>query len=232
MVHSNTIEQMVSRYLEGATARQLKAEFGIPQRTIIRWLHKAGVTLRNPGAPIIPKLQDRSWLMDEYVGKQRSTTIIASELNCSPSIVSSWLRRHDIETRDTGSEKGHDRNSSVECREKMARAKEGAFIGENNPNWKGGIAFKDPDRNRYPYKRWVRAVKDRDGWACRECGSNDQLHAHHIKRWRDYPDLRYEIDNGLTLCHPCHEAAHGRGFKFRWPKHAEKPTSAPVPSGI
>jgi hypothetical protein len=36
----------------------------------------------------------------------------------------------------------------------------------------------------------------------------------------------------LTLCHTCHEAAHGRGFKFRWTKHAEKPTSASVPSGI
>lgn len=222
---------MASRYLEGATARQLKAEFGIPQRTICRWLNKAGVSLRNPGAPIIPQLQNRGWLEQEY-GKGRSSTEIASELNCSAGIVSAWLRRHGIETRDTGSTKGHRRNSSPECRAKMAKAKEGAFIGENNPNWRGGIALKDPDRGRYPYKRWAKAVKDRDGWACRECGSEDRLHAHHIKRWCDYPDLRYEIDNGLTLCHPCHEAAHGDGFKFRWPKHAEKPTSAPVPAGI
>jgi transposase len=231
-VHNKDIEQIVSRYLEGATTRQIGAEIGVPHRTISRWINKAGISLRNPGAPIIPQLQDRGWLECEYVGKGKSSTEIASEVNCSAGIVSAWLRRHGIETRDTGSTKGHRRNSSPECRAKMSESKRGVFIGESNPNWKGGVAFKDPDRNRYPYKRWAKAVKDRDEWACRECGSKDRLHAHHVKRWRDYPDLRYDVGNGLTLCHTCHEAAHGRGFKFRWPKHAEKPTSASVPSGI
>jgi len=27
-----------------------------------------------------------------------------------------------------------------------------------------------------------------------------QLQAHHILRWADYPKLRYEINNGITLC--------------------------------
>ena len=110
----------------------------------------------------------------------------------------------------------------------LRQARVGRFNGAENFNWKGGIPYKDPDRNRYPYKMWVKAVKDRDGWQCTSCGAVGVLHAHHIKRWRDYPALRYELSNGITLCHPCHEAAHGRGFKFRWKMVRQKPTSASV----
>lgn len=108
----------------------------------------------------------------------------------------------------------------------MSVSKQSLFIGDKNPNWRGGIEWKDPERNRYPSKQWVKAVKDRDGWKCTKCGATDRLHAHHIKRWRDYPELRYDVSNGVTLCHECHEEAHGRGFKFRWPTKAEQPTSA------
>jgi len=175
--------------------------------------------------PTPPALFDGEWLREQYVSLKRSTPDIGKELHCAPNTVRKWLIHHGVQTRSSGSEKGHQR-ASTQSREKMSVAKRGAFVGEKNPNWRGGIALKDPDRNRYPAKMWVKAVKDRDGWACRECGSTARLHAHHIKRWRDYPELRYEVSNGITLCHECHEKAHGRGFKFRWPRKAENPTSA------
>jgi hypothetical protein len=28
-----------------------------------------------------------------------------------------------------------------------------------------------------------------------------KIEAHHILRWKDYPELRYDINNGITLCH-------------------------------
>ena len=34
-----------------------------------------------------------------------------------------------------------------------------------------------------------------------------RLEAHHILDWINYPELRYEINNGITLCH----AHHPRG---------------------
>jgi hypothetical protein len=216
---------------DGLTTRQIGSRVGIPGKTIWRYLKAAGVQLRNPGDPVVRPLTDREWLAREYVGKRKSTTTIATEVGCSVRSVSLWLERHGIEARTTGSEIGHDRNSTDECRKKMSAARRGLLIGPKNPNWRGGIQLRDPERNRYRAKMWVKAVKDRDGWKCVECDATGRLHAHHIKRWKDHPSLRYEVSNGVTLCHECHERAHGWGFKFRWPRHADKPTSAPAPKG-
>lgn len=216
-------------YADGMTTRQIGAKAGVPFKTIMRYLKRAGVPMRNPGLPIIEQLTDREWLMREYVQKRRSTTEIAAEVGCIARSVSLWLERHGISARPTGSERGHKRATDV-SRQKQSAAKRGKFIGADNPNWRGGIQLKHPERNRYPAKMWVKAVKDRDGWACVECKSTDRLHAHHIERWRDRPELRYELSNGVTLCHDCHLLAHG-WTNFRWPRQADKPTSASAPKG-
>lgn len=58
-------------------------------------------------------------------------------------------------------------------------------------------------------KAWARAVKDRDGWTCCECGNDDPdaiYHAHHIQ-----PQAlggQNTLSNGITLCNPCHRQAH------------------------
>ena len=30
---------------------------------------------------------------------------------------------------------------------------------------------------------------------------NGKLEAHHILRWSKFPELRYEVNNGISLCH-------------------------------
>lgn len=54
---------------------------------------------------------------------------------------------------------------------------------------------------------WASMVKLRDG-KCTECGSVYDLHAHHIKQYKSYPDLRYDVNNGITLCAVCHREHH------------------------
>lgn len=61
-----------------------------------------------------------------------------------------------------------------------------------------------------PHFKWSLAVKERDGYICKHCGSNRWLHAHHIKPKAMHPELALEIDNGLTLCRDCHLAEHRR----------------------
>lgn len=209
------------------TTRQIGKEIGVGNKTVCRWLASDGVPRRNAGCELIYQLEDRDWLENQYSALKKSAAMIAKEIGCSSHSVGLWLRRHKISIIPPNQRiyKFSDRDAA---RLNMSLAKRGKYIGSENPNWRGGIQLKDPERGRYRYKMWTKAVKDRDGWACTKCSSTERLHSHHIKRWCDYPDLRYDLSNGITLCHPCHEEEHGKGYKFRWPKHAEISTSAPA----
>lgn len=56
------------------------------------------------------------------------------------------------------------------------------------------------------YKEWRMAVFLRDSFVCQFCNVRGvPLEAHHIKEWAYYPKLRYEVDNGITLCVECHK---------------------------
>lgn len=59
-------------------------------------------------------------------------------------------------------------------------------------------------------KKWSFLVKQKFNFTCQKCGSNKNLHAHHIKSWRKFPDLRFDLDNGLCLCKECHIIEHNK----------------------
>ncbi len=56
------------------------------------------------------------------------------------------------------------------------------------------------------YTEWRKQVWLRDNFTCKIANPNCQgrLEAHHILGWKEYPELRYEINNGITLCHAHH----------------------------
>lgn len=79
-------------------------------------------------------------------------------------------------------------------------------IKETHWNWKGGIT---PDskliRNSNDYKQWRDCVFARDNYTCQCCGkAGGKLQAHHLENFADNIDLRFDIDNGITLCFECH----------------------------
>ena len=84
--------------------------------------------------------------------------------------------------------------------------------GDKNPNWKGGITKEFPRLLKAEYKDWRRKIFERDKFTCIICGEKNfknkgkttYLEAHHIKSWKDFPELRYDLDNGQTLCLNCH----------------------------
>lgn len=78
------------------------------------------------------------------------------------------------------------------------------ICGEKHWNWKGGISPRV--MNSFEYKLWRKAVFERDNYTCRFCGQHGgYLEADHIKPWALYPELRFAIDNGRTLCRKCHK---------------------------
>lgn len=63
------------------------------------------------------------------------------------------------------------------------------------------------DRNDDPgYKEWKAAVLKRDRNKCQmpNCRRKKNLEVHHIIRYADSVYVRYEVDNGITLCKRCH----------------------------
>ena len=67
------------------------------------------------------------------------------------------------------------------------------------------------ERRSAAYQEWRKSVFKRDDYTCQCCGSKGgKLNAHHLKSFADYPDLRFDVDNGVTLCESCHKSFHGR----------------------
>lgn len=93
--------------------------------------------------------------------------------------------------------------------------KNGFPKGEQIYCWKGGIStINSKIRNSIIYKRWRKSVFIRDNYSCRDCGKRGgSLQAHHILPFSTHPDLRFETDNGKTLCISCHK---------RYPKPVNK----------
>lgn len=101
------------------------------------------------------------------------------------------------------------KKDSLEARRsKSIAAKRVIAEGRHNFYVDGRTPLNKALRSSYQYRLWREAVFKRDNWTCQGegCGKRGcKLNADHIKSWRNFPELRFAIDNGQTLCVPCHE---------------------------
>src|SRR3990167_2560215 len=77
---------------------------------------------------------------------------------------------------------------------------------EDSPSWRGGLTSENKlIRRSKAWQTWRQQVFERDSYTCQGCGKRGgYLEPHHIKPFAYFPNLRFEISNGLTLCRPCH----------------------------
>jgi hypothetical protein len=146
--------------------------------------------------------KQRNWLIEQYLNQSRTIEQIASEVGRTPSVIARLMQVHRIPARN------------------RSEARIGRQAGARNPAWRGGVT---PERQRiYKSQAWkalILAVWRRDNFQCRRCSTPKRgtrsLHAHHIARWSDCPELRTELNNLVTLCNPCHKWVHSRANTTR-----------------
>lgn len=127
-------------------------------------------------------------------------------------------KTHSNETKDRMSkaQKGIPKNHSKEGLERIGKA----HRGERSHWWEGGkTSERGKIYNSYKYRNWRRCVFERDSYTCQECGQHGgALQADHIKPFALFPELRFELSNGRTLCKTCHRKTDTFGSKCKRPK--------------
>ena len=81
---------------------------------------------------------------------------------------------------------------------------------EKHWNWKGGVTSQNIIlRHSIEFRLWREAVFARDNWVCQKTGiRGGKLHPHHIQNFAKFPELRFAIDNGITLSEKAHREFH------------------------
>lgn len=111
-----------------------------------------------------------------------------------------WMtgKKHTAETR---------RKQSEIVKKRVAEGKHNFYIDGRTP-------LNQKIRHSVDYKVWRDAVFNRDDYTCQECGDRSgkghavYIHAHHLKPFATFPELRFVVSNGLTLCDECHYDRH------------------------
>ena len=113
------------------------------------------------------------------------------------------------------------KHRSEETKKKISEARMGIprpdMRGSSSNLWKGGITpINEVIRHSLEYKLWRKSVFERDNYTCIVCGDNKggNLNADHIKPFSLFIELRFDINNGRTLCIDCHRQTDTYGGRM------------------
>lgn len=101
---------------------------------------------------------------------------------------------------------------------KTQEGKEKYLYGENNPSYNSELTDEERvfKRESVEDRKWRKSVYERDNYTCICCGYDKGriLNAHHLNSHARFPEQRYDVNNGVTLCKHCHREFHNKyGYK-------------------
>ena len=98
-----------------------------------------------------------------------------------------------------------------EHRKRLSESHIGIQARENHPQWikDRTMIARIQDRDNSEYRYWRKMCLERDNFTCQSSGKyGGLLEVHHINNFADFPELRYDIDNGVTLSKESHREFH------------------------
>ena len=230
-VHKDVV---INNYEKENSIRNIAKELNISVTPIKKILRDNNINSKRNRWFYYPKKFDKSkeWLYQKYIVEKKTSYEIGSELKLSQPLIHFWIKKYGLKRKriikDLTREKIRQTlKSKFEGGELVAyftgkkmpqhiieacRTANKLKKGDKHWNWKGGIT-KERVKLWFSeeYKLWRKQVFERDNYVCQDCGNKGRLNleAHHKKRWIHYPELRFEVDNGLTLCKECHNKTKG-----------------------
>jgi len=85
------------------------------------------------------------------------------------------------------------------------------FRGDKCHFWKGGVTNEhERIRASSDFINWRKNVYERDNFTCQRCkdDAGGNLYSHHVNNFSQYPEERFDVNNGITLCDKCHNGFH------------------------
>lgn len=121
--------------------------------------------------------------------------------------------KSNISTKVSKALRGH--FVSEKTKQKQREAKNKYYENHHAWNFQGNKDWENERiRCSLEYVIWRSEIYKRDNWTCRLCEKHCEkgnIIAHHIKLFSGFPELRFSIDNGITLCRKCHLKIHNGG---------------------
>lgn len=210
---------MCLAYQQGRRFTSLAADYHVGTSTLFRVLKRNGIpTLQSQGIrPIRLTKQQLTEIVDEYRTNSTSCEVMAVRYG-----VSGWAIRHHLKRAGLKLKRSPVPQHTPERARKNAEAIRAAWADpirrEQRLAQVRSIGFKPGtehrlykhgkkvgvERGSVRYQKFRKAVLQRDGRTCVICDSNDRPHVHHILAWAKFPELRYTVSNGITLCQSHH----------------------------
>jgi hypothetical protein len=181
--------------------------------------------------------RDKKWLEDRYFDDNLSLAKIAKLIPCSTRAIHRCFVRLEIPFKpkhitygDIKQPPRHSHHNGMwkgglpkcnDCEKQLASYKaircrkcQSLFNrGKNNPCWLPPEIRKSTEseqiRNSVEYAEWRIAVWTRDKNLCKVCNTRQKVMvAHHLDGFNIFPEKRFDVDNGVTLCDYHHISFH------------------------
>ena len=214
-------KQIAKMYInDKKSSTELGVMFGVSHRTILNHLESMGIERRELNESHFAhnkkdypeEFTSYQTMYDLYVIQHMTKEQLGVRFNCAPHVIDRVLKNLNI----------HVRNAS--------EAKIGIQSGPEHHNWKGGVTPLYNLCREYFSTNLSPKVRERDGYRCQMCGSNSNLHVHHIvplsqildEILNEHSDLSLNtdkdelyniithdqrflnLDNLITYCNNCH----------------------------
>lgn len=201
------------------SCEQIGKQIGKSAEFVRRKLHEFGIEIRKVGGR---RSFDPPKRVLEALYQEMPMAKMADHFKVGETVVFKRLKEHGIELTE---HKNHRlkpgrkfSEAHVEKLREVGRAR--AQLGASNPNWRGGLTdINRKIRGGWQYREWKKNSLKRANYCCEDCGVKDgslceccgtkiKLHAHHIKSFAKYAELRFDPQNSEVLCPKCHRIRH------------------------